>query len=94
MYSMEDYRAALDERESHDMESSAWKMGQMKVQGIVTAMVASGNTQMVQEVVDEVYSLNDCGVSFEDEAIQFDLWLLESNGYTEQAQELRELDWK
>ena len=66
----------------------------MKVQGIVTAMVASGNTQMVQEVVDEVYSLNDCGVSFEDEAIQFDLWLLESNGYTEQAQELRELDWK
>ena len=66
----------------------------MKMQGIVTAMVASGNTQMVQEVVDEVYSLNDCGVSFEDEAIQFDLWLLESNGYTEQAQELRELDWK
>lgn len=94
MYSMEDYRAALDERESHDMESSAWKLGQMKVQGIVTAMVASGNTQMVQEVVDEVYSLNDCGVSFEDEAIQFDLLLLESNGYTEQAQELRELDWK
>ena len=94
MYSMKDYRAALDERGSHDMESPAWKLGQMKMQGIVTAMVASGNTQMVQEVVDEVYSLNDCGVSFEDEAIQFDLWLLESNGYTEQAQELRELDWK
>lgn len=94
MYSMEDYRAALDERGSHDMESSAWKLGQMKVQGIVTAMVASGNIQMVQEVVDEVYSLNDCGVSFEDEAIQFDIWLLESNGYTEQAKELRELDWE
>lgn len=94
MYSMEDYRAALDERGSHDMESSAWKLGQMKVQGIVTAMVASGNIQMVQEVVDEVYSLNDCGVSFGDEAIQFDIWLLESNGYTEQVKELRELDWE
>ena len=94
MYDMNDYRAALNERDSHDIESSEWKLGQMKVQSIVAVMVANGNCQMVEEVMYEVYSLNDCGVSFEDEAIQFDLWLLESNGYTEQAQELRELDWK
>lgn len=52
MYSMNDYRAALSERDSHDMESPAWKLGQTKVQGIVTAMVASKNIDMVHEVVD------------------------------------------
>ena len=94
MYSMNDYRAALSERDSHDMESPAWKLGQTKVQGIVTAMVASKNIDMVHEVVDEVYSLNECGISLDDVAIQFDLWLLKSNGYEKKAQELMELDWE
>nr|WP_303038343.1 hypothetical protein [Enterocloster clostridioformis] len=93
MYDMNDYRAALNERDSHDMESSEWKLGQMKVQSIVAVMVANGNCQMVEEVMDEVYSLNDCGVEFGDAAVQFDIWLLESNGYEDKAQELRELDW-
>lgn len=94
MYSMKDYRAALGERDSHDMKSSAWKLGQMKVHSIVAAMIASGNPQMVQEVVDEVYSLNECYSSLDNEVVQFDLWLLESNGYGKRAQELRELDWE
>lgn len=94
MYSMKDYRAALAERGNYDMDSVAWKLAQQKVQGIVTAMVASGDTEMVHEVVDEVYSLNECGFSLDDVAIQFDLWLLESNGYKKKAQELRELDWE
>ena len=76
MYNMNDYRVALGERDSHDMEFSEWKLGQMKVQSIVAVMVANGSRQMIAEVMDEVYSLNDCGVPFEDEAIQFDLWLL------------------
>lgn len=94
MYGMKDYREALEERDRYDMDSVAWKLAQQKVQGIVTAMVASGDTKMVHEVVDEVYILNDCGASLDDVAIQFDLWLLESNGYKEQAQELRDLDWE
>ena len=28
-----------------------------------------------------------------DAAVQFDIWLLESNGHEDKAQELRELDW-
>ncbi len=94
MYSMNDYRAALNERDSYDIHSSAWKLGQMKVQSIVAVMVASGNSQMVNEVADEVYNLNDCGTELDDAAVQFDIWLLESNGYGEKAQELRELDWR
>lgn len=93
MYSREDYRAALDERDSYDIDSSAWNLAQQKVQGIVTAMVASGNKYMVREVMDEVYGLNDCGMDLDSNAVQFDLWLLESNGFTAEAQELRELDW-
>lgn len=93
MYNMNDYRAALRERDSHDMESTEWKLGQMKVQSIMAAMVACGSRQMVGEVMEEVYSLNDCGFEFEDVAVQFDIWLLESNGHGEEAQELRELDW-
>ena len=93
MYDMNDYRAALNERDSHDIESSEWKLGQMKVQSIVAVMVANGNCQMVEEVMYEVYSLNDCGVEFGDAAVQFDIWLLESNGHEDKAQELRDLDW-
>lgn len=93
MYNMNDYRAALSERESYDMDSAPWNLAQTKVQSIVTAMVASGNKYMVREVMDEVYSLNDCGAELDSNAVQFDLWLLESNGFTAEAQELRELDW-
>lgn len=93
MYNMNDYRAALNERDSHDIESSEWKLGQMKVQSIVAVMVANGSCQMVEEVMEEVYSLNDCGFEFGDAAVQFDIWLFESNGYEKEAQEIRGLDW-
>lgn len=94
MYNMNDYRTALSERDSYDMDSAEWTLSQQKVQGIVAAMVASRNPIMVSEVVEEVYSLNDCGIAFTDNAVQYDLWLLESNGYKKEAQELRELDWE
>lgn len=93
MYNMNDYREALNERDRQEMDSNEWNLCQSKVKGIVAALVAVGNKMMVSEVVDEVYSLNDCGCELTDEAVQYDLWLLESNGYTEQAKELRELDW-
>lgn len=46
---------------------------------------------MVNEIIDELYSLSDCGCELTDEAVQFDLWLLESNGYEDKAEELREV---
>lgn len=93
MYRMNDYRVALSERDSQDMYSAAWNLAQLKVNGIVAVMVASGDREMVLEVVNEVHSLNDCGMEFENEAIQYDLWILESNGFKDEAQELRELAW-
>lgn len=69
------------------------ELAQAKVQAIVTAMVASGNRYMVQEVVDELYSLNDCGFEISHCAVQFDLWVLESNGYIKEAKTIRSLGW-
>lgn len=91
MYIREDYLKAMEEREECELFSKEWNFCQRKVQSIATAMVAAGNTWMVSEIVDELYSLNDCGVEIEDEAVRFDLWVLESNGYADKANELRKL---
>lgn len=94
MKTMNDYRAALNERDSHDLYSAAWKLGQQKVQYVISALMEQGDRAMAAELIDEVYSLNDCGVPFDDEGVQYDLWVLESNGYEDEAAELRELDWE
>lgn len=91
MYIREDYLKAMEEREECELFSKEWNFCQRKVQSIATAMVAAGNTWMVGEIVDELNSLNDCGMKIEDEAVRFDLWVLESNGYTDKANELRKL---
>lgn len=93
MYNMNDYREALNERDRKEMDSKEWNLCQSKVKGIVAALVAVGNMMMVSEVVNEVYCLNDYGFEFNDENVQYDLWLLESNGHIDRAKELRELDW-
>ena len=93
MYNVNDYREALQRREDFDFGSEEWNLAQAKVQAIVTAMVASGNRYMVQEVVDELYSLNDCGLEISHNAVEFNLWVLESNGYIKEAKTVRTLGW-
>ena len=91
MYNREDYFKALKERDNCKMYSKEWNLCQMKISCIATAMVASGDTWMVSEFINELYSLNDSGCRLMDKEVQFDLWVLESNGYEEEAKELREL---
>ena len=93
MYNVNDYRAALERREEFDFGSEEWNLATAKVQAIVTAMVATGNRYMVQEVVNELYSLNDCGLEIRHSAVRFDLWVLESNGYIKEAKTIRSLGW-
>ena len=91
MYNREDYREALAEREKCDLYSDEWRFCQAKVQSIATAMVAAGNNWMVGEIIDELYSLSDCGCELTDEAVRFDLWILESNGLEEKAEEMKKM---
>lgn len=93
MYSMNDYKAALAEREEKDFGSQSWKYAQAKVQAIAAILVATGNEEMVAEIVEELYSMNDSGFSFLDPAVQYDLWLLERNGYEEKRKEFTKLGW-
>lgn len=46
---------------------------------------------MVGEIIDELYSLSDCGYKLTDEAVRFDLWILESNGLEEKAGEMKKM---
>ena len=86
MYNMNDYRAALAARDEKELFSEEWNAGQ-------AVMIATGSKEMVMEIRDELYSMNDSGVSFYDHAVQFDLWLLESNGYAKVADEIKNLEW-
>jgi len=94
MKTFADYKAALIERDEHDLHSTEWDICQHKVNCIVAVLMEQGNTDMVRELVDEVYSLNDCGMMLESVAVQVDLWLLESNGHKDKADELKQLDWE
>lgn len=64
MYNMNDYRAALVARDEKELFSEEWNAGQAKVQAIVAVMIATGSKEMVMEIRDELYSMNDSGVSF------------------------------
>lgn len=94
MYSMNDYRAALSERDSYDMDSAKWRFAQHKVQHIAGSLIERHDPRMVREVMDDVYSMNDCGMPFDNDIVQYLIWLLQDSGYMKEAQELRELDWK
>lgn len=94
MYSMNDYRAALSERDNYDMDSANWRFAQYKVQHIIGSMIERHDQRMVAEVMDDVFSMNDCGMPFDNEVVQYLIWLLQEAGYKEEAQKLRELDWE
>ena len=78
MYNREDYREALEEREKCDLYSDEWRFCQAKVQSIATAMVAAGNNWMVGEIIDELYSLSDCGCELTDEAVDLTFGFLKA----------------
>lgn len=89
MYIWEDYTKALEKRDECEIFTTEWDLCQSKVRAITTAMVAAGDNQMVREIVDELYSLSDSGCELEDEAVQFDIWVLESNGFKSEADEAK-----
>lgn len=51
MYSMNEYKAALAEREEKDFGSQSWNYAQAKVQAIAAILAATGNEEMVAEIV-------------------------------------------
>lgn len=89
-YTMRDYRNALNERDSHDLGTPGWKLGQMNVSNIVEEMMKSGSEEMAHELVDEIWSLIECGYELQSQEIEKDMELLKNNGFEDLALEIWE----
>ncbi len=51
----------------------------------------AGEESIADEIVDELYSLSDCGCTLEDKAVKADLEMLEKYGFGSRADKAREL---
>lgn len=78
-----------------DMESNAYKAQEKKIEAMQMAMLMNPGTSyfMEREIIDTLSSLNDCAAPMDAPEVQHSLWLLETCGYENDAQEIREWDW-
>ena len=80
------YRSLLSERDKNEFGYPEWDAAQK--------MLEAGEESIADEIVDELYSLSDCGCTLEDEAVKADLEMLEKYGFGSRADKVRELCWK
>lgn len=90
MTTLADYRNALNERNSFDFESVGWRAATLKLEQIIERGLAEKNYQIAREVQDGIYELLDCGLTFENEQVSKLTSLLDDNGFTEMAEDVRE----
>lgn len=89
-YTIVDYRNAVNEMNSHDLDTPGWKLGQMKVDSIVEEMMKERKPEMAHEVVDTIWSLIECGFELQSEEIEKLMDLLKNNGFEDMAMEIWE----
>ncbi len=92
-YTFKDYQNQLNERDSHDIGSTGWRLAQQNIETIIEELLAQGNKEMAYEIVDEIYSLMECEENTPDfnetadmkselvENIKKDIQLLRDNGF-------------
>lgn len=90
MTTLADYRNALNERNSFDFESVGWRAATLKLEQIIERGLAEKNYQIAREVQDGIYEFLDYGLTFENEQVSKLTSLLDDNGFTEMAEEVRE----
>lgn len=77
----QEYRDALDERDNFSVFSKEWNEMTEKIFDILRDGVKAHDDESVYIVKDEIESLLDCEIDWNDEEIQKDVELLEANGY-------------
>lgn len=87
---MEEYRWALNERDSFEIGSTGWKAAQLKLEQIIKKELGKGNRRIAFEVQDDIYNMLDNGTSLEDEEVVKSLNLLKDNGFEDLAEEVLE----
>lgn len=95
MYTVSDYREAVTRRDELEFDSPEWNLGTKKIEAMMVVMLSEESTRtwMHAEIIDALYSLNDCGFPRTDTDVQYLLWLLEEFGFQDDAEEIKGWDW-
>ena len=88
------YRSLLSERDKNEFGYPEWDAAQKMLWVFIEKALEAGEEGIADEIVDELYSLSDCGCTLEDEAVKADLEMLEKYGFGSRADKVRELCWK
>lgn len=88
------YRSLLSERDKNEFGYPEWDAAQKMLWVFIKKALEAGEEGIADEIVDELYSLSDCGCTLEDEAVKADLEMLEKYGFGSRADKVRELCWK
>lgn len=96
-FTVRDYRTEICKLSelAMDMDSNAYKAQMKKVEAMQVTMLIQPETRpfISAEINDELYNLNDSAVPLDAPEVQHALWLLETYGYEDDAQEIRGWDW-
>lgn len=88
------YRSLLSERDKNEFGYPEWDATQKMLWVFIEKALEAGEESIADEIVDELYSLNDCGCTLEDKAVKADLEMLEKYGFGSRADKVRELCWE
>lgn len=88
------YRSLLSERDKNEFGYPEWDAAQKMLWVFIKKALEAGEEGIADEIVDELYSLSDCGCTLEDETVKADLEMLEKYGFGSRADKVRELCWK
>lgn len=88
------YRSLLSERDKNEFGYPEWDAAQKMLRVFIEKALEAGEESIADEIVDELYSLNDCGCTLEDKAVKADLEMLEKYGFSSRADKVRELCWE
>lgn len=84
------YRSLLCERDKNEFGSTEWDAAQKMLSVFIEKALEAGEQSIADEIVDELYTLNECECTLEDEAVKEDLALLEKYGFSSRANKVRE----
>ena len=94
MMSVVDYKRALAEREKYQLDSKEWQTAQKNLEAVIAILLAGGSGYMADEIRNDLASLNDCGAELDDPVVAHSLWMLETFGFGDMAEKIREWDWR
>ena len=83
------YRSLLSERDKNELVIRNGMQHRKMLWVFIEKALEAGEESIADEIVDELYSLSDCGCTLEDEAVKADLEMLEKYGFGSRADKVK-----